>query len=122
MAQNGNPIYHIDTKTGPRDEELTHVGQTIRWIPREGGVNTAIVDSLNVAPERIRYTMRLNREQTVGNTLTQANGTLATDAVRAGALLDVQVSLRTRTIASQPGIVTPPADEALSCRGSLARA
>jgi hypothetical protein len=122
VAPSGNPVYEYTTKSGPRTQELTKVGQTIQFVPPEGGVTTIVVEELVVAAERIRYTLRLSEERTSGGFLTQGKATSATDAVLKGGKLDTQVVIRAQETLSRPGAVIPGDTQTATCRGPLARA
>ncbi len=122
VAASGNPIHEYETKDGARSVELISVGQTIRFIPREGGVSTMVVDALSVSGETIRYTLRISHEKTSGGTLSQRRGRLAVTAAAQGARLDFGFTLEESGTLSQPGLVLPPSESTTACRGPLQRA
>ncbi len=121
VAPSGNPMHEYDTKNGARSEELKSVGQTIRFIPPEGGVSTIVVDTLSVGGERISYTLRLSHERTNNGTLTQQRGALTVNAAAKGTELDFSFALKESVAVSQPGFVLPPSESATSCAGPLKR-
>jgi hypothetical protein len=119
IAPSGNPIYEYQTSSGPRVVELTSPGQSFRFVPPERGVATVTVEALSVAPDRIAYTLSISEERTSGDTLTQSQTTIATDATLSGAELAVQMTIRSTTTLSQPGHVVPGETQTATCQGRL---
>jgi hypothetical protein len=121
FAESGNPIYEYQTKSGPREVELAEAGQTIRFVPPGGGVTTIVIDDISVAPERISHTMTISREQTSGGTLDQSSSTIQSEALLSGSELEVEFTVRSQGVLSQPGIVVPGNASTVTCRGKLRR-
>jgi hypothetical protein len=121
VSESGNPVYEYQTKSGAREAELTAEGQTFRFVPPGGGVTSVEVNSLSVSPERIGYSMSISSERSGGGTLEQSGATTVTEAARAGAALDVKLTIQSRSTLSQPGIVVPGEGSTTVCRGTLRR-
>lgn len=119
IAASGNPIYEYQSKSGPREVELTEPGQMIRFVPPGGGVTTAVVDSISATPERISYSMSISDESSGGGTLSQSRATMQSEATPAGSDLEVEFTIRSQNVLSQPGIVVPGDESAVVCRGKL---
>ncbi len=66
FADSGNPIYEYQTKSGLRSVELTEAGQSFRFVPPGGGVNSITLDSLDVSSERVSHVMSFSSERTSG--------------------------------------------------------
>ena len=71
-AQN-RPIYRYESTSGMREVELTDVGQTIRFVPRGGGVRTLEVAALEASKTRIHWVLATSFEKS-GMVLTQSYG------------------------------------------------
>lgn len=119
IAASGNPIYEYQSKSGPREVELTEPGQMIRFVPPGGGVTTVVVDSISATPERISYSMSISDESSGGGTLSQSRATMQSEATPAGSDLQVEFTIRSQNVLSQPGIVVPGDESAVVCRGKL---
>jgi hypothetical protein len=125
VAASGNPIYDYQTKGGARAVELTAVGQSLRFVPADGGVANVVVESLAVSPQRIAFSLSLSAERTSAYgseaTLSQSRGKVATEANLAGADLDVKMTISSETTFSQPNEVVPGEVQTVVCRGRLKR-
>lgn len=121
FAESGNPIYEYQSKSGAREVELSESGQTIRFVPPGGGVTTVVLDEISVSPERISHTMRVSREQASGETLDQSSSTIHSEAVLSGGNLDVEFSISSQGVLSQPGIMVPGDASTIVCQGKLRR-
>jgi hypothetical protein len=125
VAASGNPIYEYATKSGAREVELTAVGQSLRFVPPEGGVANVMVDSLTVSPQRIVFSMSLSGERTSlygsEGTLSQSRGSILCEASLAGAEVDLQMTVGSSTTFSQPGEVVPGDEQRVVLRGKLRR-
>jgi hypothetical protein len=119
IAASGNPIYEYQSKSGPREVELTEPGQMIRFVPPGGGVTTVVIDSISTTPERISYAMSISEESSGGGTLSQSSTTMESEATIAGSDLQVEFTIRSQNVLSQPGIVVPGDESAVVCRGKL---
>lgn len=120
VSDEGNPIYLYQAKGGPREVEVTSVGQTIRFVPPNGGVYTAVVDSLSVSKDGFSFSTRTSIERAGGGTLTQGGGRVSYKAALSGSVLDVEVVSSSSVTLSQPGIVVPGGDGTTTvCRGKL---
>src|SRR5688572_32822289 len=69
IASSGNPVYEYQSKSGPREVELSEPGQVVRFVPPGGGVTTVTVDSISTSPERITYSLSVSEESSGGGTL-----------------------------------------------------
>lgn len=119
VAGSGNPIYEYQTNNGPREAELTSSGQTVRFIPPEGGVVTAVVNSLSTSSDRISFQMDITGEKTSGGTLDQSEAGVTMDAKLSGAELEVEMAIRSTSVASQPDLVVPGKESSGVCSGRL---
>ena len=119
FADSGNPLYDYQTKSGLRSVELTEAGQSLRFVPPEGGVTSITFESLDVSAERISHSMRVSKERSGGGTLVQSRASIQTEAVLSGSELEVETSIRSQSVASQPGIMAPGDERVVICRGKL---
>ena len=119
FAESGNPLYDYQTKSGLRSVELTEAGQSLRFVPPEGGVTSITFESLDVSAERISHSMRVSKERSGGGTLVQSQASIQTEAVLSGSELEVETSIRSQSVASQPGIMAPGDEQVVICRGKL---
>ena len=119
IASSGNPVYEYQSKSGPREVELIEPGQVVRFVPPGGGVTTVTVDSISTSPERITYSLNVSEESSGGGTLSQSRATMETDATIDGSNLDVEFTIRSQNVLSQPGIVVPGDESRIVCRGKL---
>ncbi len=119
IASSGNPVYEYQSKSGPREVELSEPGQMVRFVPPGGGVTTVVVDSISTSPERISYSLNISEESSGGGTLSQSRATMETDATIDGSNLDVEFTVRSQNVLSQPGIVVPGDESRIVCRGKL---
>ena len=119
IAASGNPVYEYQSKSGPREVELTESGQMVRFVPPGGGVTTVVVDSISTSPERITYALRISDESSGGGTLSQSAATMESEANIDGSDLEVEFTVRSRNVLSQPGIVVPGDESVVVCRGRL---
>ncbi len=119
FAESGNPIYEYQTKSGLRSVELAEVGQLIRFVPPGGGVTSATVDSLAVSSDRVSHTMSFSTESSSGETLTQSRSRVGTETAIADGELQVETTIRSQSVSSQPGIVAPGDEHVIVCRGKL---
>ena len=119
IASSGNPVYEYQSKSGPREVELSEPGQIVRFVPPDGGVTTVTVDSISTSPERITYSLNISEESSGGGTLSQSRATMEADATIDGPNLDVEFMLRSQNVLSQPGIVVPGDESRVVCRGKL---
>ncbi len=119
IAVSGNPVYEYQSQRGPREVELTEPGQMVRFVPPGGGVTTVVVDSISASPERITYGLRISEESSGGGTLSQGAATMESEANIDGSDLDVEFTVRSRNVLSQPGIVVPGDESVVICRGRL---
>ena len=119
IASSGNPVYEYQSKSGPREVELSEPGQTVRFVPPGGGVTTVVVDSISTSPERITYALNISEESSGGGTLSQSRATMESEATIDGSNLDVEFTVRSQNVLSQPGIVVPGDESKIVCRGRL---
>ena len=119
FAESGNPLYDYQTKSGLRSVELTSPGQSLRFVPPEGGVTNITFETLDVSTERISHTMRVSKERTGGGTLVQSQASIQTEAMLSGSELEVETSIRSQSVTSQPGIMVPGDEQVVICRGKL---
>ncbi|HKO62469.1 MAG TPA: hypothetical protein VJV03_14995 [Pyrinomonadaceae bacterium] len=119
IASSGNPVYEYQSKSGPREVELSEPGQMVRFVPPGGGVTTVVVDSISTSPERITYSLNISEESSGGGTLSQSRATMETEAAIDGSNLDVEFTVRGQNVLSQPGIVVPGDESRIVCRGKL---
>jgi hypothetical protein len=119
IASSGNPVYEYQSKSGPREVELSEPGQIVRFVPPGGGVTTVTVDSISTSPERIAYSLNVSEESSGGGTLSQSRATMESDATIDGSNLDVEFTIRSQNVLSQPGIVVPGDESIVVCRGKL---
>ena len=120
VSDEGNPLYLYQTKGGPREVEVTSVGQTIRFVPPGGGVYTAVVDSLSVTGDGFSFSTRTSTERAGGGTLTQGRGWVSYKATLSGGVVDFEVVSSSSVTLSQPGIVVPGGEGTTTvCRGKL---
>ena len=119
IASSGNPVYEYQSKSGPREVELTEPGQVVRFVPPGGGVTTVTVESISTSPERISYSLNVSEESSGGGTLSQSRATMESDATIDGSNLDVEFTIRSQNVLSHPGIVVPGDESRVVCRGKL---
>ncbi len=119
IASSGNPVYEYQSQSGPREVELTEPGQVVRFVPPGGGVTTVTVDSISTSPERITYSLNVSEESSGGGTLSQSRATMETEATIDGSDLEVEFTIRSQNVLSQPGIVVPGDESRVVCRGKL---
>jgi hypothetical protein len=119
IAPSGNPVYEYQSKSGPREVELTEPSQTVRFVPPGGGVTTVIVDSISASPDRITYALRISEESSGGGTLSQSQARMESEATIDGSNLEVEFTVRSQNVLSQPGIVVPGDESVVVCRGRL---
>jgi hypothetical protein len=119
IAASGNPVYEYQSKSGPREEELIEPGQTVRFVPPGGGVTSIVVDSISASPERITYVLSISEERAGGGTLSQSQARMESEANIAGSELEVEFTVRSQNVLSQPGIVVPGDESVVVCRGRL---
>ena len=119
IASSGNPVYEYQSKSGSREVELSEPGQMVRFVPPGGGVTTVVVDSISTSPERITYSVNISEESSGGDTLSQSRATMETDATIDGPNLEVEFTVRSQNVLSQPGIVVPGDESRIVCRGKL---
>ena len=119
IASSGNPVYEYQSKSGPREVELSEPDQVVRFVPPGGGVTTVTVDSISTSPERITYSLSVSEESSGGGTLSQSRATMESDATIDGSNLDVEFTIRSQNVLSQPGIVVPGDESTIVCRGKL---
>ncbi len=121
FAESGNPIYEYQTKGGAREVELTSEGQTLRFVPPEGGVRNIVIDSISISPAHISHTMTISNERTSGGTLDQSKSVISSEAALSGDQLEVEIAIRSQGVTSQPGIMVPGDESRVICRGKLKR-
>jgi hypothetical protein len=119
FADSGNPIYEYQTKSGLRSVELTEAGQLIRFVPPGGGVTSITVDSLDVSSDRASHVMSFSTERSGGETLTQSRSRVGTETAIRDELLEVETTIRSQSVSSQPGIMVPGDEHIVVCRGKL---
>lgn len=119
IASSGNPVYEYQSKSGPREVELSEPGQMVRFVPPGGGVTTVTVDSISTSPERITYSLNVSEESSGGGTLSQSRATMESEATIDGSDLEVEFTIRSQNVLSQPGIVVPGDESTIVCRGKL---
>jgi len=119
IAESGNPVYEYQSKSGPREVELSERGQMVRFVPPGGGVTTVVVDSISASPDRITYSLSISDESSGGGTLSQSRASMESTATIEGADLDVEFTVRAQNVLSQPGIVVPGNESVVVCRGRL---
>jgi hypothetical protein len=119
FAESGNPIYEYQTKSGPREVELTSPGQQIQFVPPGGGVTTIVIDDISVSSDRASLTMTTSFERASGETLDQNGARITSESVLSGDSLDVETTIRSQNTVSQPGIVVPGNETTVVCRGKL---
>ena len=118
VSDEGNPVYSYRTRGGDREEEITSVGQTFRFVPPEGGVFTAVVDSLSVSAERFSYSTKTSSERS-GRTMTQGGGRTSVAAALSGEDLEVEVGISSSSSATQPGVIIRGDESTAVCRGRI---
>jgi hypothetical protein len=119
FADSGNPIYEYQTKSGLRSVELTEPGQLIRFVPPGGGVTSITVDSLDVSSDRASHVMSFSTERSGGETLTQSRSRVGTETAISDEQLEVETTIRSQSVSSQPGIMVPGDEHVVVCRGKL---
>ena len=119
FAESGNPIYEYQTRGGLRSTELTEAGQSFRFLASGGGVTTVTVDSLDVASDRVSHTMSFSTESSSGETLTQSRSRIGTETTITDGELQVETTIRSQSVSSQPGIVAPGDEHVIVCKGKL---
>lgn len=121
IAESGNPVYEYQSKSGPREVELSERGQMVRFVPPGGGVTTVVVDSISASPQRITYSLSISDESSGGGTLSQSRATMESTATIDGSDLEVEFTVRGQNVLSQPGIVVPGNESVVVCRGKLSK-
>jgi hypothetical protein len=119
FADSGNPIYEYQTKSGLRSVELSEAGQLIRFVPPGGGVTSITVDSLDVSSDRASHVMSFSTESSGGETLTQSRSRVGTETAIRDEQLEVETTIRSQSVSSQPGIMVPGDEHIVVCRGKL---
>jgi len=119
FADSGNPIYEYQTRSGLRSVELSEAGQLIRFIPPGGGVTSVTVDSLDVSSDRASHVMSFSTESSSGETLTQSRSRVGTETAIRDEQLEVETTIRSQSVSSQPGIMAPGDEHVVVCRGKL---
>jgi hypothetical protein len=119
FADSGNPIYEYQTKGGLRSAELTEAGQSFRFLASGGGVTSVTVDSLDVSSDRVSHTMSFSTESSSGETLTQSRSRIGTEIAITEGELQVETTIRSQSVSSQPGIVAPGDEQVVVCSGKL---
>ena len=119
FADSGNPIYEYQTRGGLRSVELTEAGQLIRFVPPGGGVTSITVESLDVSSDRASHVMSFSTESSSGETLTQSRSRVGTETTISEGELQVETTIRSQSVSSQPGIVAPGDEHVIVCRGKL---
>jgi hypothetical protein len=123
VAESGYPIYDYQTKSGAREVELTTAGQTVRFVPPEGGVATVTVEELSVSGDRIRFTTAVSVERTSSfgssSILDQSRAKVTFEIIQNGSELDVEMTADSQSVSSQPGLMIPGDAQTVACRGAL---
>ena len=119
FADSGNPIYEYQTKGGLRSVELTEAGQSIRFVPPGGGVTSITIESLDVSSDRASHVMSFSTESSSGETLTQSRSRIGTETAIRDEQLEVETTIRSQSVSSQPGIMVPGDEHVVVCRGKL---
>jgi hypothetical protein len=123
IAESGYPIYDYQTKSGARAVELTAQGQTVQFVPPEGGVATVTVEELSVSGDRIRFTTAVSVERTSSfgssSILDQSRARVTFEIIQNGSELDVEMTADSQSVASQPGLMVPGEAQTVRCRGAL---
>lgn len=66
------PFFQYETRSGPREVEITQVGQVIQFVPPDGGVRTVRVEELQASRARVHVVLASRFEQTSGGVLEQS--------------------------------------------------
>lgn len=119
VSDDGLPVYSYRTRSGDREEAIRSVGQTFRFVPPEGGVFNAVVDSLSVSADRFSYSTATSSERAGGGSITQGGGRTSVSAVLSGDELEVEVGMSSSASASQPGIIIRGDESTSVCRGRI---
>lgn len=119
FAESGNPLYEYQTKSGQQSVEISEVGQSIRFAPSGGGVTSIRVDSLEVGSDHVSHTMSVSTERSYGGTLSQSRARIGTEAAITDGDLQVETTIRSQSVSSQPGIMVPGDEQVVVCRGQL---
>jgi hypothetical protein len=119
VSGDGMPVYSYRTRSGDREEAIRSVGQTFRFVPPEGGVFNAVVDSLSVSGDRFSYSTATSSERAGGGSITQGGGRTSVSAVLSGNELEVEVGMSSSASASQPGIIIRGDESTSICRGKI---
>jgi hypothetical protein len=119
IAASGNPVYEYQSKSGPREVELTEPGQMVRFVPPGGGVTTVVVDTISASPDHITYALSISEERAGGGTLSQSRARMESEANISGSDLEVEFTVRGQNVLSQPGILVPGDESVVVCRGRL---
>jgi hypothetical protein len=123
IADSGYPIYDYQTKSGARAVELTAPGQTVQFVPPEGGVATVTVEELSLSGDRIRFTTAISVERTSSfgssSILDQSRAKVTFELIQNGSELDVDMAVTSESVTSQPGLMIPGETQTVACRGAL---
>jgi hypothetical protein len=63
--------------------------------------------------------MSLSTERSSGETLTQSRARIGTDTAITDGELQVETTIRSQSVSSQPGIVAPGDEQVVVCHGKL---
>jgi hypothetical protein len=123
ITESGYPVYEYQTKSGAREVELTTEGQTVRFVPPEGGVATVTVEELTRSDDRIRFTTAVSVEKTgsfgSSSILDQSRARVTFEIIQNGSELDVEMTAESQSVTSQPGPMIPGDAQTVVCRGAL---
>ncbi len=119
FADSGNPIYEYQSKSGAREVEMTSEGQLIRFVPPSGGVTSIEVNSISVSSDQMTHTVSISHESSSGGTLDQSRASVTTQGTLSGEEFEVETSIRSQSVVSQPGIVVPGDEKTVICRAKL---
>ncbi|MEP6742167.1 MAG: hypothetical protein ABJB61_06675 [bacterium] len=119
FAESGNPIYEYQTKGGLRSVELSEAGQSFQFVPPGGGVTSITLESIDVSSERVSHVMSYSKERSSGGTLDQSRSRIGTEAIINDGQLEVETTIRSQSVTSQPGIMVPGDEQVVICRGKL---
>ncbi len=120
VSSNGHPVYFYQNQEGNnRKVELTHEGQTIKFIPAEGGVTQVQVAALSRSANNIGYSLDITSERLEGSTIIQEQIGYAVNGVLSGTALVVELAVSFQSVMSQPGYVVPGEPRKAFCSGKL---